>query len=141
MVPLKVGKGLIFDKTGILKPEYGTYEDVSNYRCCYFTRCLVANSKHTNFQSKANELWEQGLNQEAASAKIVAKIARFLGSGKSGGLVLGVQQDNFYLFFLGSVYNNIDGQPFGVIMECFGQAYLIDGFSDFEYELKIGKGT
>ena len=86
---------------------------------------FVTNPHHADFQSKANELWEQGLNQEADSGKIVAKIARFLGAGKSGGLVLSVQREDFYLFSLGTVYNNIDGQPLGTMLGCFGQVYLI----------------
>ena len=94
---------------------------------------FVTNPQHADFQAKANELWEQGLNQEADSGKIVAKIARFLGAGKSGGLVLSVQREDFFLFSLGTVYNNIDGQPLGTMLGCFGQVYLIDGISDTQY--------
>jgi len=101
---------------------------------------FITNPQHANFQSKANELWEQGLNQEADSGKIVAKIARFLGTGKRGGLVLSIQREDFYLFSLVTVYNNIDGQPLGTMLGCFGQVYLIEGISDSEYRLKMGKG-
>ena len=94
---------------------------------------FITNPKHSDFQSKANEIWEQALNQEADSGKIVAKIARFLGAGKSGGLVLSVQREDFFLFSLGTVYNNIDGQPLGTMLGCFGQVYLIDGISDTQY--------
>jgi len=43
--------------------------------------------------------------------------------------VLSVQREDFYLFSLGTVYNNIDGQPLGTMLGCFGQVYLIEVLS------------
>ena len=86
---------------------------------------FITNPKHSDFQSKANEIWEQALNQEADNGGLVAKVARFFGAGKKGDWVLRVERHDYFLFSVADVFSTLENQHMGVLIGCFGQVYVI----------------
>lgn len=79
------------------------------------------NPQIEEYQNKANELFAEQVEREAAKGNVAAKIGKVLGAKKIGEFLLRVERHELYLASYSEVYTTTDSTYQGIMIGAFGQ--------------------
>lgn len=81
----------------------------------------ISNPQVEDYQNKANEIFAEQVEREAAKGNVVAKIGKVLGAKKIGEFLLRVERHDLYLASYSEVYTTTDSTYQGIMIGAFGQ--------------------
>lgn len=85
----------------------------------------ITNPQIEDYQNKANDLFAEQVEREAAKGNVVAKIGKVLGAKKIGEFLLRVERHELYLASYSEVYTTTDSTYQGFMVGAFGQIFSV----------------